>query len=103
MATNKNCAKRERIRNVLLARYEMRAAVLRPRTLVVTVVERTLFAVAHRADTRCVHTECHQVFLGRVGALLAECQVVRRGAALVAAVSYTHLRAHETPEHLVCR
>ena len=21
----------------------------------------------------------------------------------VAAVSYTHLRAHETPEHLVCR
>src|SRR5678815_4026277 len=24
-------------------------------------------------------------------------------AALVKAVSYTHLRAHETPEHLVCR
>ena len=32
---------------------------------------------------------------------------IRQGAALrdtgVAPVSYTHLRAHETPEHLVCR
>ena len=25
------------------------------------------------------------------------------GSATVKAVSYTHLRAHETPEHLVCR
>ena len=25
------------------------------------------------------------------------------GLALFGAVSYTHLRAHETPEHLVCR
>ena len=25
------------------------------------------------------------------------------GAVFVEAVSYTHLRAHETPEHLVCR
>src|SRR5674536_12132 len=28
---------------------------------------------------------------------------VRRHAHLPGAVSYTHLRAHETPEHLVCR
>src|SRR5674536_61551 len=27
----------------------------------------------------------------------------RRGATQSAPVSYTHLRAHETPEHLVCR
>src|SRR5678816_4794263 len=29
--------------------------------------------------------------------------VDRRTTAIIKAVSYTHLRAHETPEHLVCR
>ena len=29
-------------------------------------------------------------------------EIIRKGDMLIA-VSYTHLRAHETPEHLVCR
>src|SRR5678815_147263 len=32
-----------------------------------------------------------------------ECRAVQRSASCAGPVSYTHLRAHETPEHLVCR
>ena len=37
--------------------------------------------------------------------IVASCYTVEEAAAKGAAyaVSYTHLRAHETPEHLVCR
>ena len=28
---------------------------------------------------------------------------MQSGIKIIIAVSYTHLRAHETPEHLVCR
>src|SRR5678815_2841085 len=34
---------------------------------------------------------------------LAGLQIYASNKAAAAAVSYTHLRAHETPEHLVCR
>src|SRR5674536_141301 len=38
-----------------------------------------------------------------LGRGLAECYWAHDWDAVPAAVSYTHLRAHETPEHLVCR
>src|SRR5678815_5818478 len=38
--------------------------------------------------------------LDQIGCLTRE---VRDAATVLEAVSYTHLRAHETPEHLVCR
>src|SRR5205085_2957064 len=62
----------------------MRAAILRPRRLVVSRIEGTLFAVADGADAAAVDAEGHEVLLGRVGALVAEGQVVLLGAALVA-------------------
>src|SRR6185369_15154261 len=62
----------------------MRAAVLRPRRLVMTRIERTLFAVAHRAHARGVDAERGEVFLRDVRALVAEGEVVLLRAALVA-------------------
>src|SRR5678815_907736 len=44
-----------------------------------------------------------------IGTILIEravdlvCLIIVFISALIVAVSYTHLRAHETPEHLVCR
>src|SRR5262245_5495813 len=87
----------------LLACHEMRAAILRPRTLVMTVIERTLFAVAHRVETRRVDAERHQVFLGGVGALLAESEVVRLGATLVAVTFDGHVAHAGSLERLRVR
>ena len=35
--------------------------------------------------------------------IIAKCQAQVEESTSVVPVSYTHLRAHETPEHLVCR
>src|ERR1051326_2649915 len=62
----------------------MVAAVLRPRRLVVTRVERPLFTVADGADAGRVDAERRQVLLRGVRAAVAEGEVVLLGAALVA-------------------
>src|SRR5207248_8886981 len=58
--------------------------VLAPAVLVMPLAAGLLLAVAHGPDARSVHTEVHQVLLRRVGAPLAEREVVLGGAALVA-------------------
>src|SRR6478672_2356670 len=63
---------------------EVRAAVLRPRRFIMTRVERTLFAVAHRFDARGIDAERRQIFACNICATIAEGEVVLLGATLVA-------------------
>ncbi len=62
----------------------MGPAVLGPRRFGVSFLEGTLLAIAHGADARRVDAEGDEEVLGRVGAAIAEGQVVLFGAALVA-------------------
>ena len=43
------------------------------------------------------------IFLCVLGPILILFHTAFKFGGIVSAVSYTHLRAHETPEHLVCR
>src|SRR5258707_10388654 len=62
----------------------VRAAVLRPRGVVMARIERPLFAVADGAHARPVDAERGQEVARRIGAAVAEGQVVLLGSALVA-------------------
>src|SRR5678815_1260472 len=59
-----------------------------------TIARRTRFLPRHSAHVPV--SPCPCATLPRFARTLARSQ-------RLAAVSYTHLRAHETPEHLVCR
>src|SRR5678815_221852 len=49
-----------------------------------------------------IHKKAHPINTDRVAKNGCD-RKSRRTEQVMAAVSYTHLRAHETPEHLVCR
>ena len=54
-----------------------------------------------RRDAICRDTDPDLFFpVGTTGYALVQ---IDRAKEVCGAVSYTHLRAHETPEHLVCR
>src|SRR5207247_2682254 len=63
---------------------EVRAAVLRPRSLVIAGIERALPAVRDDLDSRRRDARLHQVVPGGLRAPLAQRLVVLDGAALVA-------------------
>src|SRR5674536_66256 len=62
---------------------------------------------AHRARTSHARTQVelaqYQYLLPRLTGMWTHLERQRGGIGLRGPVSYTHLRAHETPEHLVCR
>src|SRR5882672_9614712 len=62
----------------------MPAPVLLPARFVALRAERLFFAVADRLDATGVYASRHQSTLHRAGALVAQCDVVFRGTALVA-------------------
>src|SRR5678815_5146919 len=49
------------------------------------------------------HRPINQCVLGRAHVVRMRMENARQPRRVAVAVSYTHLRAHETPEHLVCR
>eukprot|EP00658_Telonema_sp_P-2_P053995 TRINITY_DN42841_c0_g1_i1.p1 TRINITY_DN42841_c0_g1~~TRINITY_DN42841_c0_g1_i1.p1 ORF type:complete len:103 (+),score=13.43 TRINITY_DN42841_c0_g1_i1:184-492(+) len=60
----------------------------------------------HLTDLTVGVSGLHSGRTGRLSILLTSTVVDRGGSYIAGAtipVSYTHLRAHETPEHLVCR
>src|SRR5512140_2027162 len=63
---------------------EVRAAVLRPRRLVVTRIQRLFLAETYRGERRLRNAEGHEVGHHGRRASLAQRHVVLRGAALVA-------------------
>src|SRR5678815_5825389 len=61
-------------------------------------------AIAMASDMRVGTAASRVAFLfvrvGLAGCDMGACAILPR---IIGPVSYTHLRAHETPEHLVCR
>ena len=67
----------------LLVEAELGAPILLPARLVLLRAELLFFSVADGANTAGIDTGLHQSSLGRVGAILAECQVVLCRSAIV--------------------
>ena len=64
-------------------------------------IERHAWILKPQLTCQCIDL---RQFRGLLGERLARHRQIVAGAAhVLQAVSYTHLRAHETPEHLVCR
>src|SRR5438105_6141564 len=63
--------------------HQMCAAILDPGTLGVSGIERPFLAVADRAHPASIDAQGHEVFLGRIGAAIAQCQVVLFRSSLV--------------------
>src|ERR1700743_2437605 len=68
----------------LLVQDELSPAILLPAAFIFFAAELALFPVAHGADTALGNPGRHQRGLGGGGAGFAECQVVFRGATLIA-------------------
>src|SRR5579864_7024368 len=93
-AANRSQEKRSVIRLItryLLLVHEVGAAVLRPRRFVMTVSLRLFLAEAHGFHLRIRHAHQRQRTANSFSTLLAECQVVFAGAALVGVALNQHV------------
>src|SRR5678815_2900834 len=82
-------------------RREIIASVLRGRGAITTKIPPCDAPFGYSGDDKGLPYYAHDPALSR--RLLAEAGFANGLDTTLEAVSYTHLRAHETPEHLVCR
>jgi hypothetical protein len=77
--------------DALVVQRKSRATILLPASLSGLCAEGLFLAVADNPDAAGSHAGVNQILLGRVGAILAESQVVLVGAALVAVAANKNL------------
>src|SRR5262249_35430 len=92
-ASNAGEKARRGARLIVLLENEIVAPILRPGGLVVAVIFRLLGAVAHRLDTRRRHAQAQKIFLGGIGAMGAEAEVVFLRPALITVAFDADFRA----------